>query len=113
MTESKADSEELSETSAKRRCFDCDPIQDGKYYLLLGYANGEISYYSKSVAWSDDEEVRVARLIKTNEVIQYYRDKGTPLAIINSRKDFDAWRQYWGCHALIERNIWLAIDGSD
>jgi len=113
MTEPGADSEELPEINARRRCFECDPIQDGKYFLLFGCANGEISYYSKGIAWSDDGEVRVARLVKAKEAVQHYRGKGIPLAIINSREDFDAWMRYWCCHALIERSIWQALNYLD
>lgn len=109
MTELDASNENLLEISARRRCFDCDPVQGSKYYLLLGCADGEISYYSKGVEWSDDGEVRVARLVKAKEAAQHYRGKGIPLAILNSLEDFNAWSQYWRGYALIESRLWQTL----
>ena len=109
MAEADADIEKSSETNARRRCFDCEPVHGHKYFLLLGCADGEISYYSKGVAWSGDEEIRVARLVKASEVVQLYSRKRDSLAIINSREEFDIWMQHWRCHALIEQDIWQSV----
>lgn len=109
MPESKTDTEKDSETRAQLRCFDCYPIHGCKYFLLLGCTGGEISYYSKGVSWSDDDEIRVARLVNTADTVQYYKGKNTPLAIINTSEDFYIWMHHWCCHALIEKSIWQAI----
>lgn len=106
-------SEGKSEIDARLRCFDRYPIPGHKYFLLLGCINGEISYYSKGVAWPDDQEVRVARLVNAVDAAQYYKNKGVSLAIINSKEDFYIWMQHWCCHALIDKATWLALDFSD
>lgn len=113
MPMSNSDSDEKSEINARLRCFDCSPAPGHKYFLLLGCVNGEISYYSKGVAWSGDKEVRVARLVNAVDAARYYKDKKVSLAIINSKEDFYIWMQHWRCHALIEKAIWLALDSSD
>jgi hypothetical protein len=77
-----------------------------KYYLLIGCVDGEISYYSKGVAWNH-EETRVARLVKGAETIEYYKNKGITCLILESLDEFQIWGCEWGCHALIEANVWL------
>lgn len=92
------------------RCLNRTPNVYYKYYLLLGCIDGQVSYYSKGVAWSQDEETRAARLVKAPETIEYYKNKGMTCLIIESLDEFKIWGRAWGCHALIEANVWLASD---
>lgn len=103
-----AEDNRTAECEAWLRCLNRTPNKDYKYYLLLGCVDGEVLYYSKGVAWDKDGETRVARQVKGAETIEYYKNKGITCLILENSEEFQIWAREWGCHALIETNVWLA-----
>lgn len=98
---------QTDECEAWLRCLNRIPDKDHKYYLLLGCVDGEISYYSKGVAWTPEGETRVARLVNGVETIESCKSRGINCLVLESLEEFHMWGRKWGCHALIEADIWL------
>ena len=108
MINSDTENNKTLQCEAWLRCLNRTPNKDYNYYLLLGCVDGVVSYYSKGVAWSQEEETRVARLVKGIETIKYYKEKGIDCLILESLEEFEVWGSEWSGHALIEANVWLA-----
>lgn len=91
-------------------CSERLPVEGAKYYLLLGCVNGDVSYYSKGVAWEDGEEVRVPRLIQATDAVMFYRKRDVACLVLEDSAEFSIWLLHWGGHAVVKKEVWDMFD---
>lgn len=89
---------------------DRTPNSHSRYYLLLGRSGTEILFYSRGVAWDDNVETRAARPVKSDSVIKYYKEKKTPVLILETTQELNMWLENWTTVALVEIGIWQELD---
>lgn len=94
------------EDKVRMRYFKRSPKLDNKYYLLFGCEGEEVLFYSKGIAWHDNEETRIPRAVNGYETAQFYRSKNKELLVIESKQEFKMWYAQWKCLALVEKNVW-------
>jgi len=91
-------------------CSERLPLEGTKYYLLLGCVNGDVSYYSKGVAWEDGEELRVPRLIQAMDAVLFYRKRNGACLVLENSTEFTIWLSHWGGHAVVTKEVWDMFD---